>query len=177
MENKNRGRELIPMANEENTAGPMGLEGKRAPDFSLPDQAGKLASLSAHKGKWVALYFYPKDDTPGCTTEACEFRDLNAEFEKQGIKILGVSPDSKESHGKFGEKYGLNFRILSDAGSQVCKKYRVWAEKSMYGKKYMGVLRTTFVISPEGAVDKVFENVGPKGHSSAVLQYIKGRKA
>lgn len=151
----------------------MGLEGKRAPAFSLSDQNGQAASLDDFKGRWLVIYFYPKDDTPGCTVEACEFRDGMPGFSKNGIEVIGISPDSIESHGKFGQKFALNFRILADPGAKVCAKYGVWGEKSMYGRKYQGVFRTTFVVSPKGIVEKVFEKVNPKGHSQEVLEFVK----
>ncbi|MFA5106359.1 MAG: thioredoxin-dependent thiol peroxidase [Candidatus Micrarchaeia archaeon] len=161
------------MAGTMESLGPAGLEGRQAPGFSLQDQDGKTASLADCRGKWLVLYFYPKDDTPGCTAEACGFQDSLAQFSKNGIEVFGVSPDSAVSHGKFARKFGLGFRLLSDPGAAVCKKYLVWGEKSMYGRKYEGVFRTTFAISPEGRVEKVFEKVNPKGHSKEMLEYVK----
>jgi peroxiredoxin Q/BCP len=119
------------------------------------------------------LYFYPKDDTPGCTTEACEFRDDYAEYDKAGVVILGVSPDSPKSHKKFKEKYNLPFVLLADEDHQVCEIYGVWGKKSMYGKEYNGVLRTTFLIDKEGKLVEIFEKVKPKGHSQQILSILK----
>lgn len=144
-----------------------------APDFELPDENGKLHKLSDYKGKNVLLYFYPKDDTTGCTTEACEFRDDYDEYEKAGVIILGVSPDSSKSHKKFKEKYDLPFVLLADEDHQVCEIYGVWGEKSMYGKKYYGVMRTTFLIDKEGKLVEIFEKVKPKGHSQQILSVLK----
>ncbi len=148
-------------------------EGQTAPDFSLLDQTGETVQLSALRGKHVVLYFYPKDDTPGCTKEACGFRDLHAEFEAAGAVILGVSPDSVKSHEKFRTKYDLPFRLLSDAEKEVVQLYGVWKEKSMYGRKYMGVERTTFVIDREGKVRKIFPKVKVTQHPEAVLATVK----
>ena len=149
-------------------------EGKKAPDFSLPDSNGNTVKLSDFKGRRVVLYFYPKDDTPGCTVEACGFRDMRAEFEKRGVAILGVSPDSVESHAKFAGKYGLPFTLLADEGAKVASKYGVWVEKYMYGREYMGILRATFVIGKDGTVEKIFEGVKPDGHNKEVLEWLDG---
>ena len=148
-------------------------EGQMAPDFSLMDQVGETVQLSALRGKHVVLYFYPKDDTPGCTKEACGFRDLHAGFEAAGAVILGVSPDSVKSHDKFRTKYDLPFRLLSDAEKEVVQLYGVWKEKSMYGRKYMGVERTTFVIDREGKVRKIFPKVKVTQHPEAVLATVR----
>ncbi len=150
--------------------------GKPAPEISLPDQNGKLVTLSKLKGSPVVLYFYPKDDTSGCTKEACAFRDAIADYEKLGARIVGVSPDGAESHTKFIKKHGLPFTLLADTDKKACEAYGVWKEKSMYGKKYMGVERTTFVIDAKGIVREVFPKVKVEGHSSAVLQAIKACK-
>ena len=150
--------------------------GNPAPDFTLADQDGKTVTLSKLKGTPVVLYFYPKDDTPGCTKEACSFRDSFAAFKKAGATILGVSPDSSASHAKFAKKFTLPFRLLADEGSKVCEAYGVWKEKNMYGKKYMGVERTTYVIDRDGIVRKVFPKVKVDGHSTAVLEALKGSK-
>ncbi len=147
-------------------------EGTEAPDFSLPDAGGKIVKLSDFAGKTVVLYFYPKDETPGCTAEACGFRDMSAEYAKRGAVILGISPDSPESHAKFAANHKLPFTLLADAGAKVAADYGVWGEKSMYGKKYMGIMRTTFVVSPDGEVEKVFRNVKPEGHNSEVLKWL-----
>jgi peroxiredoxin Q/BCP len=148
-------------------------EGKRAPDFTLEDQDGKPVKLSSFKGKSVVLYFYPKDDTSGCTKEACAFRDARLDYEKAGAVVLGVSPDSVKSHKKFVDKYELPFTLLADPETKLCQAYGVWKEKSMYGKKYMGVERTTFVIGPDGKVAKVFPKVKVEGHSEAILNELK----
>ena len=141
----------------------------KVPDFELLDENEETHRLSDYKGKPVLLYFYPKDDTPGCTTEACEFRDDYAEYEKAGVVILGVSPDSPKSHKKFKEKYDLPFTLLSDKDHQICEVFGVWALKKMYGREYYGVLRTSFLIDAEGKLLEIFENVKPKGHSQQVL--------
>ena len=143
--------------------------GKAAPAFHLPDQAGNKHRLSQYKGKWVVLYFYPKDNTPGCTTQACGFRDNEAELHARGAVVLGISPDGEKSKAKFAGKYDLNFPILADEGAEVCRKYGVWQEKSMYGKKYMGVVRTTYLIDPKGKVAQRLDKVKVKGHTEAVL--------
>jgi len=150
--------------------------GKPAPEISLPDQNGKIVTLSKLKGLPVVLYFYPKDDTSGCTKEACAFRDAIADYEKLGAKIVGISPDGTESHTKFIKKHGLPFTLLADTDKKACEAYGVWKEKSMYGKKYMGVERTTFVIDAKGIVREVFPKVKVDGHASAVLQAIKACK-
>lgn len=144
-------------------------ENTTAPDFSLPDENGKTHNLSDYRGKDVVLYFYPKDDTPGCTAEACSFRDDYSAYEKTDIVILGVSVDSPKSHAKFKQKYQLPFTLLSDEKHEVCEKYGVWALKKMMGREYMGILRTTFLISKEGLIKKVFEDVKPAGHSQEIL--------
>ncbi len=146
--------------------------GKPAPDFSLADQNGKKVTLSKLKGSPVVLYFYPKDDTPGCTKEACGFRDATADYKRKGAIILGVSPDSSESHAKFAKKFELPFPLLADTDHKVCEAYGVWKEKSMYGKKFMGLERTTFLIDRKGIVQKVFPRVKVDGHVTAVLQAV-----
>jgi peroxiredoxin Q/BCP len=151
-------------------------EGKPAPDFSLADQQGRNVTLSKLKGSPVVLYFYPKDDTPGCTKEACEFRDGYADYQKAGAVILGVSPDDSDSHAKFAKKFALPFPLLADHEKKVAEAYGVWKEKSMYGKKYMGVERTTFVIDKKGIVVKIFSKVKVDGHSPAVLDAITASK-
>ena len=149
-------------------------EGDKAPDFTLPAFGGKSLSLSCCKGeKNVVLYFYPKDDTPGCTKEACFFRDLQAEFEDAGAVILGVSVDSLASHEKFAKKNNLLFPLLSDENQEVVQAYGVWKEKSMYGKKFMGTERTTFVIDKEGIIRKIWPKVKVEGHVDEVLDVVK----
>jgi len=143
-----------------------------APDFSLPDENGTIRSLSEFKGRTVVLYFYPKDDTPGCTTEACEFRDAYAEYEKAGVIILGVSPDAPKSHVKFKSKYNLPFPLLADVDHAVCSAYGVWGRKKYMGREYDGVFRTTFLVGPDGTIRKVFEGVKPAGHAAEVLSAL-----
>jgi thioredoxin-dependent peroxiredoxin len=147
-------------------------EGKNAPDFTLPTDTGEMLTLSSLKGQWVVLYAYPKDDTSGCTTQACEFRDLFPRFKKGKAVILGISPDPVKSHAKFKAKYELPFTLLADTEKTVLEAYDVWKEKSMYGRKYMGVERTTFVIDPKGKIVKVFEKVKPAGHADEVMAAI-----
>jgi len=140
-----------------------------APDFQLPDDSGKTTRLSDFRGQPVVLYFYPKDDTPGCTTEACAFRDGYQAYTQAGVVILGVSPDPVKAHKKFKTKHNLPFPLLSDDGHHVCEQYDVWALKKFMGREYMGVLRTTFLIDSDGMIVRVFENVKPDGHSAEVL--------
>ena len=144
-------------------------EGKPAPDFSLTSDAGDAVALSELRGKPVVLYFYPKDDTPGCTVQACGIRDTWGEFAERGAVVLGVSPDSPKSHVKFKEKYGLPFTLLADEDHAVAEAYGVWVEKNMAGKKYMGIERSTFVIDAEGNVTKVMRRVKPDTHTDDVL--------
>lgn len=146
---------------------------QKAPDFTLPDQDGIKHKLSDYKGQWVLLYFYPKDDTPGCTTEACSLRDNFPSFKKLGIKVFGISIDSVESHYKFANKYKLPFTLLSDEDKKVVEKYSVWQEKSMYGRKYMGTLRNSYLINPDGKIAKIYEKVKPAIHAEEVLIAIK----
>lgn len=148
-------------------------EGHKAPLFKLKDQNGEVISLGSFKGKNVVLYFYPKDDTSGCTKEACNFRDEFPKFSKIDAIILGVSPDSVESHEKFAEKYKLPFNLLSDEKREVLEKYDVWQEKSMYGKKYMGVVRTTFIINEKGIIKKIFPKVKVDDHNNEVMEALK----
>jgi peroxiredoxin Q/BCP len=146
--------------------------GKKAPNFKLKDQNGNVISLSDYKGKNVVLYFYPKDNTSGCTTEACNFRDELPKFGNLNAVILGVSPDSVESHKKFADKYKLPFTLLSDEKKEVLEKYEVWKEKSMYGKKYMGVVRTTYIIDGEGKIKKIFSKVKVPDHNKEVMEAL-----
>ncbi len=146
--------------------------GQEAPDFTLPDQMGVATKLSELRGSSIVLYFYPKDDTPGCTKEACTFRDDFSGYQARGVIILGVSPDSPSSHAKFVQKFNLPFALLADEQHQVCEAYGVWKEKNMYGRKSMGVERTTFVIDAKGIVRAVFPRVKVDGHSDAVLNAI-----
>lgn len=147
--------------------------GDKAPDFTLPSDTGDSVSLSQFLNKKdVVLYFYPKDNTSGCTTEACSFRDNIESYHTKDAVVLGVSPDSVESHRNFIQKQNLNFTLLSDPDHEVAEKYGVWAEKKRYGKKYMGMLRTTYVISKDGLIKHVFENVKPAGHAEQALEVI-----
>ena len=147
-------------------------ENELAPDFELLSDEGEKVSLSSFRGKKVVLYFYPKDDTPGCTKEACSFRDDYGQFLSKGAVVIGVSPDSGTSHGKFRAKYGLPFYLLSDPDHQVASQYGAWGEKKNYGKTYEGIIRSTFVIDEQGKVTKAFTNVKPEGHAQEVLQYL-----
>ncbi len=147
-------------------------EGQPAPEFRLSDQDGNVIALSSLRGRLVVLYFYPKDDTPGCTKEACAFRDARATFEAKGARVIGVSPDSVASHRKFADKFELPFTLLADPDHKVCETYGVWKEKNMYGKTYWGVERTTFVIDRDGIIRKIFPRVKVDGHSDAVLKAI-----
>ncbi len=147
--------------------------GEMAPDFELPDAQGNLVSLAAQRGKTVVLYFYPKDDTPGCTREACSFRDAWQELSDRGVVVLGVSRDSAKSHEKFAHKYGLPFTLLSDERGEASERYGVWVQKSMYGRQYMGMARTTFLIRPDGKIGHVWEQVKPEGHAERVLEYLE----
>jgi peroxiredoxin Q/BCP len=144
--------------------------GDKAPDLKLPNDKGEEVSLSQFYGKKdVILYFYPKDNTPGCTTEACSFRDHSPKFKAKNAIVLGISPDTVKSHQGFIQKQKLNFNLLSDPDNKVAETYGAWGEKSMYGKKYMGILRTTFIIGKDGKIKKVFEKVKPEGHAEEVL--------
>lgn len=141
----------------------------KAPEFSLPDQNGEIHTLSRHRGKWLILYFYPKDDTPGCTKEACAFRDTAEQFRGMGAEVIGVSKDGVASHKKFSDKYKLNFTLLSDVGKDLIKAYGSWGEKKFMGKTFMGVFRNTYLINPEGDIVKAYEKVNPLIHSRQVL--------
>lgn len=148
--------------------------GDKAPDFTLPDQHGNPVSLADLRGKDVVLYFYPKADTPGCTAQACGVRDHRADYDKAGAVVVGISPDPIKRIAKFDEKYGLSFPLLADEDHAVAEAYGVWAQKSMYGRKYMGVERTTFVIGPDGAIKDVLRKVKPAEHDSLVLGALAG---
>ncbi len=147
-------------------------EGEKAPDFDLGADDGKNYSLSSLRGKKIVLYFYPKDDTPGCTTEACGFRDGISEISRKNAVVMGVSRDTVDSHRKFKSKYSLNFPLLADTDSRVCDAYGVIQEKNMYGKKVMGVVRSTFIIDEEGKISKIISPVHPEGHEKEVLSYL-----
>jgi peroxiredoxin Q/BCP len=144
-------------------------EGEQAPDFTLESDAGEQVSLADLRGKPVVLYFYPKDDTPGCTAQACGIRDAYEAFEQAGAVVLGVSPDSVKKHVKFKDKYDLPFTLLADPEHELAERYGVWGEKTYMGKSYMGISRTTFVIDADGVIAKVFENVKPLTHADDVL--------
>ncbi len=147
--------------------------GQNAPTFSLLDQNSIPHTLTDYRGQWVLLYFYPKDDTPGCTKEACGFRDSFAQFKKNNAVILGVSPDSVKSHDKFQAKYALPFPLLSDSEKTVVKLYQVWAPKKFMGREFIGTLRSSFLIDPTGKIAKIYEKVKPDGHATQVLSDIK----
>lgn len=147
--------------------------GQQAPNFTLPADDGRKVRLSAFRGSPVVLYFYPKDDTPGCTREACSFRDRSPQLQKLGARVLGVSADSVDSHVKFRDKFKLNFPLLADVGHQVAEKYGAWREKNMYGKKSMGIVRSTFLIDPQGRVAKVWKAVRVDGHDEQVIEALK----
>jgi thioredoxin-dependent peroxiredoxin len=145
----------------------------KAPDFSSVDQNGEKIALKDYKGTWVVLYFYPRADTPGCTIEACSFRDSFKRVEKGGTAVLGVSPDTAKDQKKFADKYDLPFTLVADADKKICNAYGVMQEKNMYGKKVMGVARTTFIIGPDGKIKHIFEKVKPEGHAEQVLEWLK----
>lgn len=146
--------------------------GDLAPDFILLDEDGKNRKLAEYKGKWVLLYFYPKDDTPGCVKEACGIRDRLPSFKESGLTVIGVSVDSVESHKKFKEKYKLPFTLLSDQEKKVVSAYGVWGKKKFMGKEYFGTRRTSFLIDPQGRIRKIYENVNPETHAEEVLKYM-----
>lgn len=150
-------------------------EGNFAPDFTINDSNGKPVSLKDFRGKDVVLYFYPKDNTSGCTQEACDFRDSFPEFEKLNAVVLGISADTEDSHKGFAKKFSLPFILLSDPEREVIQKYDVWKEKSMYGKKYMGIERTTFLIDKEGRIRKIFPKVKVDGHVDEILEIISNQ--
>jgi len=145
----------------------------KAPDFNLPDQEGKMHQLSDYSGKWLIIYFYPEDDTSGCTTEACNFRDARQEYVEKGVEIVGISKDSVASHTKFAKKYSLNFTILSDESMETIKKYGAWGKKHAYGKEYQGVHRNTYLINPEREIVKEYKGVKPEVHNEEVLKDLE----
>jgi thioredoxin-dependent peroxiredoxin len=147
-------------------------EGKPAPEFELESDSGDKVKLSDFRGRPVVLYFYPKDDTPGCTTEACEFRDAYDVFRERGAEVLGVSPDDVASHGKFKTKYELPFTLLADPDHKVAEQYGVWTERNAYGKKYMGINRSTFIIDSEGNIARSMMGIKPAGHAANVLESL-----
>jgi len=146
----------------------------KAPEFTLPDQNGEEISLKQFRGKYVVLYFYPRADTPGCTIEACEFRDSYKKMQKSGAILLGISPDTSKAQDKFAKKLDLPFTLLADADKKVAIAYETLKEKNMYGKKVMGVARMTFIIGPDGKIIHIFDKVKPEGHAEEVLEYLKG---
>ncbi len=145
----------------------------KAPEFHLPDENGTYHKLLDYRGKWVVVYFYPKDDTPGCTKEACNFRDSLQALNNLGVVILGVSKDSVASHKKFSEKYYLNFPILSDESKETIKAYHAWGEKKFMGKMFEGILRKTYLINPQGNVEKIYENVNPLVHAGEIVKDLQ----
>jgi peroxiredoxin Q/BCP len=147
-------------------------EGDKAPAFALPDRNGETVKLSDLRGETVVIYFYPRADTPGCTTQACGVRDRSADYEAAGARVIGISPDEVKDIDKFAGKYDLGFTLLADADHAVAEKYGAWVEKSMYGKKYMGVARATFIVDPKGKIAKVLPKVQPKKHDDLVLKAL-----
>ena len=150
--------------------------GESAPAFSLPSDQGKTVSLSDFRGKNLVIYFYPKDDTPGCTVEACSFRDNVSGIRKLGAEVVGVSLDPVKSHAKFRDKFQLSFPLLADEKIEMSKAYGVYQEKSMYGKKYWGLVRNTYIVGPDGKIAKIFEKVKPAEHTQEVIEYLKSVK-
>ena len=148
-------------------------EGNKAPNFTGVDQNGESVSLDQYKGKKVVLYFYPKDNTPGCTAEACNLRDNYSDLLEKGMNVIGVSPDSEESHKKFIKKFDLPFRLISDPDKEILKLYEAWGEKKLYGKTYDGVLRKTYIISEDQTIEKIFEKVKTKDHTNQIYQELK----
>jgi peroxiredoxin Q/BCP len=146
--------------------------GDKAPDFELPDQNGDKVKLTDFKGQTVVVYFYPRADTPGCTTQACGVRDRGADYAAAGAKVIGISPDEVPAIDKFASKFDLDFTLLADADHKVAEEYGAWGEKSMYGRKYMGVTRSTFIVGPDGEIAKVFPKVQPKQHDKVVLKAL-----
>ncbi|MEA2519665.1 MAG: thioredoxin-dependent peroxiredoxin [Chloroflexota bacterium] len=151
--------------------------GDLAPDISLPDETGTIHRLADQRGRWTIVYFYPKDDTPGCSTEACEFRDANASIHERGADVWGISPQDAPSKKAFREKFDLPFVLLADVDHAVAETYGVWVEKENYGKKYMGVARTTFLVDPEGRISRAWQKVKPEGHAADVLTALADAQA
>jgi peroxiredoxin Q/BCP len=150
--------------------------GDQAPEVALPDEHGTIHQLSERRGGWTVVYFYPADDTPGCTTEACQFRDLHDELEGQDARIWGVSPDGSGSHAAFRAKFGLPFTLLSDEDHAVAERYGAWGEKQNYGKTYMGIIRSSFLVDPDGRIAKVWPKVKADGHAAQVLEALKAAR-
>jgi peroxiredoxin Q/BCP len=151
--------------------------GDVAPDVALPDETGAIHRLADQRGRWTILYFYPEDDTPGCTTEACQFRDLNEQYADTGADVWGVSPDNAMSHRRFREKFDLPFTLLSDVDHEVATRYGAWAEKMNYGKTYMGIVRSSFLIDPDGRIARAWPKVKADGHANAVLAALEEARA
>ena len=151
--------------------------GDVAPDVALPDETGTVHHLADQRGRWTILYFYPADDTPGCTTEACQFRDLNESYADTGADVWGVSPDGASSHRKFREKFDLQFTLLSDVDHDVATRYGAWAEKTNYGKTYMGIVRSSYLIDPDGRIARAWPKVKADGHAAAVLGALEEERA
>ncbi len=152
------------------------MENIKAPSLTLPDQNNALRSLEDYRGKWVVLYFYPKDDTPGCTTEACSFRDEYGYLQEHGVQVLGISKDSVQSHAKFADKYSLSFPILSDTSLTIIKAYGAWGIKKFMGREFEGTIRKTFLIDPNGIIVKEYPNVTPKDHVITIIQELEALK-
>jgi peroxiredoxin Q/BCP len=150
--------------------------GDLAPEVALPDEHGTVHDLAQRRGSWTVIYFYPADDTPGCTTEACQFRDLNDELEGEDARIWGISPDGSGSHAKFRAKFGLPFTLLSDEDHAVAERYGAWGEKKNYGKTYMGIIRSSFLVDPGGRIAKVWPSVKADGHAAQVLEALKAAR-
>ncbi len=150
--------------------------GQKAPEFNLSDRDGEIHRLSDYKGEWLLIYFYPKDDTPGCTVEACILRDNFPEFEKLGVRVVGISTDSTGSHAKFSDKYKLPFTLLSDTEKKTVRNYDVWGPKKFMGKEFLGTKRTSFLVNPDGGIAKIYESVQPKIHASEVLKDVASLK-
>ena len=151
--------------------------GDVAPDVALPDETGTVHRLADQRGRWTILYFYPEDDTPGCTTEACQFRDLNEQYADTGADVWGVSPDNATSHRRFREKFDLPFTLLSDVDHDVATRYGAWAEKTNYGRTYMGIVRSSFLIDPEGRISRAWPKVKADGHAAAVLGALEEERS
>jgi thioredoxin-dependent peroxiredoxin len=151
--------------------------GDSAPDVALPDESGTVHRLSDQRGRWTILYFYPKDDTPGCTTEACQFRDLDTQYEDSGADVWGVSKDGAASHRRFREKFDLPFTLLSDVDHQVAERYGIWQQKSALGRTYMGMVRSTFLIDPDGRIARAWPQVKADGHAEEVLAALRDARA
>ncbi|MFC0215948.1 thioredoxin-dependent thiol peroxidase [Paenibacillus chartarius] len=151
--------------------------GEMAPDFTLPASNGEQITLSQYRGRKVVLFFYPQDLTPSCSNEACDFRDYTAEFRQLGVEVLGISPDDLKRHGKFVEKYTLPYPLLSDEGHRIAELFGVWGPKKLYGREYMGLIRSTFLIDEEGRIAKEWRNIKVKGHVQNVLDAVKAKKS